>query len=152
MESPRVHRPSAALGVVIMLVAGACGTQSSPAPSVAPSTAPAASTAATAAASEPAASASAAAGIPQGGTLSIGWNGEIQWLDPALGYDVNSWPAERLMFEPLLGYDATTTTLHAVARRRDADGLGRRQGLHLQAPQRRELRQRGRQRAAGDDR
>ena len=50
--------------------------------------------------------------------------GKIEWLDPALGYDVTSWPAERLMFEQLLGYDEGTK-LVPVARRRDADDLGR---------------------------
>ena len=109
MQSTRDHRRVAAIGVVIMLVAGACGAQSSPAPSAAASppaeaSAPAASTAA----SEP-------AGIPQGGTLSVGFNGEIQWLDPAVGYDVNSWPAERLMFEPLLAYDKGTTLVPLLA-------------------------------------
>jgi ABC-type transport system substrate-binding protein len=59
--------------------------------------------------------ASEPAGIPQGGTLSIGWNGEIQWLDPALGYDVTSWPAERLVFEQLLGYDKGTTLIPLLA-------------------------------------
>jgi len=99
----------AAIGVVIMLVAGACGAQSSPAPS--------AEASAAAGASAPAAStgASEPAGIPQGGTLSIGWNGEIQWLDPALGYDVTSWPAERLMFEPLMAYDKGTTLVPLLA-------------------------------------
>ena len=117
MESTRVHRPSAALGVVIMLVAGACGTQSSPAPSVPSSATGSIPPAATAAGSAPAAStpASAPASIPQGGTLSIGWNGEIQWLDPALGYDVTSWPAERLMFEPLMAYDNGTTLVPLLA-------------------------------------
>ena len=120
MEPARVHRPSAALGVIIMLVAGACGTTSSPAPSVQPSvtgSAPAASAPAASepAASEPAASASSPASIPQGGTLSIGWNSEIQWLDPALGYDVTSWPAERLMFEPLMAYDSGTKLVPLLA-------------------------------------
>ena len=40
----------------------------------------------------------------------------------------------------------------AAPRRRDADRLGRRQGLHRQAPRRREVRERGRQRPARDDR
>ena len=59
--------------------------------------------------------AGAPATIPQGGTLSIGWNGEIQWLRPGLGYDVTSWPAERLMFEPLLGYDEGTKLVPLLA-------------------------------------
>jgi peptide/nickel transport system substrate-binding protein/oligopeptide transport system substrate-binding protein len=117
MQATPVHRPLAALGVVIALIAGACQAQT-PVPSVGASTGTVPSApAVTAGASEPAASvaASAPVSIPQGGTLSIGWNGEIQWLDPALGYDVTSWPAERLMFEPLLGYDNGTTLVPLLA-------------------------------------
>ena len=109
MESRRVT----ALGVALMLVAGACGASSSPAPSAEAT----AGASASAGESAPAASSGASepAAIPQGGTLSIGWNGEIQWLDPALGYDVTSWPAERLMFEQLLGYDKGTTLIPMLA-------------------------------------
>jgi ABC-type transport system substrate-binding protein len=82
-----------------LLVASAC----TPAASTAPS-GPAGSGGATAGASEPVAT----GGIPSGGTLSIGANGEIQWLDPALGYDTVSWPAERLVFESLLDYDSAS--------------------------------------------
>jgi ABC-type transport system substrate-binding protein len=104
----------AALGVIVVLAAGACNAQSaSQAPSVqASAPAGASAPAATTAASAPAPSTAA---IPQGGSLSIGWNGEIQWLDPALGYDVTSWPAERLMFEPLLAYDEGTNLVPLVA-------------------------------------
>ncbi|MEP6638357.1 MAG: ABC transporter substrate-binding protein, partial [Chloroflexota bacterium] len=63
----------------------------------------------------PSTAASQPASIPQGGNLSIGWNGEIQWLDPALGYDVTSWPAERLMFETLLAYDEGTKLVPLLA-------------------------------------
>ena len=113
MRSIRDHSPVAALGVAVMLVAGACQASSSPAPSAAaaseaPAGGGASAPAATTAASQPAAAA-------QGGTLSIGWNGEIQWLDPSLGYDVTSWPAERLMFEQLLGYDTGTTLVPLLA-------------------------------------
>ena len=115
MHPAKVQWRVAALGVVMALLAGACGSTSSPAPSVAASAG--ATTTTSAAPSEPAASVAASqpAGIPQGGTLSIGWNGEIQWLDPALGYDVTSWPAERLMFEPLLAYDQGTKLVPLLA-------------------------------------
>ena len=111
MQQTIHYRRLTALGVVLMLVAGACGASSSPAPSTGASAPPSvtgSAPAASSAASEPAA-------IPQGGTLSIGWNGEIQWLDPALGYDVTSWPAERLVFEQLLGYDKGTTLIPLLA-------------------------------------
>jgi ABC-type transport system substrate-binding protein len=113
MQSTRIPWRTSALGVVVILVASACGTASSPAPSGGASVAPAGSAPA---ASAPASSeASAPATIPQGGTLSIGWNAEIQWLDPAIGYDVTSWPAERLMFEALLDYDEGTNLVPLLA-------------------------------------
>ena len=87
---------------------------SSPAPSGGASVAPGASVPA-ASAPPRVERASAPATIPQGGTLSIGWNGEIQWLDPSLGYDVTSWPAERLMFEALLDYDEGTRLVPLLA-------------------------------------
>jgi len=105
---------SAAIGVVVVLVAAACQAQSN-APSTGPtSEASAPSTGGTSGAPSGSAAAQPST-IPQGGTLSIGWNGEIQWLDPALGYDVTSWPAERLVFEPLLAYDAGTTIVPLLA-------------------------------------
>jgi oligopeptide transport system substrate-binding protein len=39
-----------------------------------------------------------------GGTLSIGYLTDIQTLDPSQGYDVVSWPAERLLFDTLVSY------------------------------------------------
>jgi ABC-type transport system substrate-binding protein len=39
-----------------------------------------------------------------GGTLSIGYKSDIQTFDPSQGYDVVSWPAERLIFDTLLAY------------------------------------------------
>ena len=113
MRTTRIPWRTSALGVAVILVASACGASSSPAPSEGASVAPGASVPA---ASTPASSeASAPASIPQGGTLSIGWNGEIQWLDPSLGYDVTSWPAERLMFEALLDYDDGTRLVPLLA-------------------------------------
>ena len=115
MRSIQVYQRVTAMGVAIMLVASACQAQTPPAPSA--SGGVPGSAAATPGASAPAVSSvpSASTGIPQGGTLSIGWNGEIQWLDPALGYDVTSWPAERLMFEPLLAYDQGTNLVPLLA-------------------------------------
>jgi peptide/nickel transport system substrate-binding protein/oligopeptide transport system substrate-binding protein len=105
---------SAAIGVVVVLVAAACQAQSN-APSTGP-TAEASAPSTGGASGAPSESAAAQPStIPQGGTLSIGWNGEIQWLDPALGYDVTSWPAERLVFEPLLAYDSGTTIIPLLA-------------------------------------
>jgi ABC-type transport system substrate-binding protein len=59
--------------------------------------------------------ASAPGTIPQGGTISIAFQSDIQYFDPAKGYDVVSWPAERLVFEPLLAYDAGTQLVPLLA-------------------------------------
>jgi peptide/nickel transport system substrate-binding protein len=61
-----------------------------------------------------------------GGMLSIAYQGDIQYLDPQLAYDVVSQPASRLMFEPLLGYDAGTKVVPLLAQAMPAvtaDGL-----------------------------
>jgi peptide/nickel transport system substrate-binding protein len=100
---------AAALATILALLAGACQAESS-SPSAGESTAPEASGA-------PAESTAPqeSTGIPQGGNLSIGFNSEIQWLDPSQGYDVVSWPAERLIFETLLGYDTGTQIVPLLA-------------------------------------
>jgi peptide/nickel transport system substrate-binding protein len=49
------------------------------------------------------------------GTLSIAFLSDVQTLDPAQGYDVVSWPAERLIFETLLGYDAEANIVPVLA-------------------------------------
>ena len=91
------------------LVVGACSPTASPASSATtPASSPGASTP-----TESAPGSSVAA--VQGGTMSIGWNGDIQYFDPAKGYDVTSWPAERLIFEPLLGYDSGTKLVPLLA-------------------------------------
>lgn len=46
--------------------------------------------------------------VTQGGTLSIGYLSDIQTFDPSQGYDVVSWPAERLIFDTLVSYGAGT--------------------------------------------
>ena len=107
MATTAIPRRVNALLAAAVLVGAACTPAASSVPSGPAGTGPAATGAAP----------TATAGIPTGGTLSIGANGEIQWLDPALGYDTVSWPAERLMFESLLDYDASSklTPLLAAA-------------------------------------
>jgi len=95
MHSARSSGRASTLAVAVVLLASAC----TPAASTAP-TSPAGTTGPVTTEGP-----GGTPGIPSGGTLSIGWNGEIQWLDPAVGYDVTSWPAERLVFEGLLDYD-----------------------------------------------
>lgn len=51
----------------------------------------------------------------QGGTLSIAWDSGIDRLDPALGYDWISWPAERLLYDTLITYDEGTTLIPHLA-------------------------------------
>jgi len=105
MHSARTSGRAFTLAVAAVLLASAC----TPAASTVPSSPTGTGGPAT---SEGPAS---TAGIPSGGTLSIGWNGEIQWLDPAVGYDVTSWPAERLVFEGLLDYDDTVNLVPLLA-------------------------------------
>ncbi len=50
-----------------------------------------------------------------GGTLSIGFEGDIFSLDPSQGYDVISWPAERLIFETLITYGDGVELVPALA-------------------------------------
>jgi ABC-type transport system substrate-binding protein len=116
MATMAIPRRLVALLATAVLVGAAC----TPAASTAPS-GPGASGPASTGSTEP----TATAGIPSGGTLSIGANGEIQWLDPALGYDTVSWPAERLIFESLLDYDSSsklTPLLAAAMPTASADG------------------------------
>lgn len=102
----RAGRWLAAL-LAVGLVVGACSPAASTAPSTGGSAVPSAS------ASETTASESAAAAT--GGTLSISFASDIQYFDPAKGYDVVSWPAERLVFEQLLGYDNGTKLVPMLA-------------------------------------
>ncbi len=53
-------------------------------------------------------------GAPSG-TLTITFDSEVDSLDPALGYDFVSWPAERLIYETLVTYDEGTTLVPLLA-------------------------------------
>jgi ABC-type transport system substrate-binding protein len=92
----------------LVLVVGAC------APSAQQSASPAGSTAAspTAAASAQPTPATTPSG---GGTLSIAVSSDIKTLDPAIGYDTNALPAQRLIFESLVDYDDKTTLVPGLA-------------------------------------
>lgn len=50
-----------------------------------------------------------------GGTLAIGWEADIQSMDPAIAYDYVSIPAVHLVFESLVGYDDGTTLVPLLA-------------------------------------
>ncbi len=115
MASPTRSGRWLAVSVTVGLVIGACSPAASPSPSTAAS-APATGNGPSAA---PPSEAPPSSAPTQGGILSIGWNSDIQYFDPAKAYDVVSWPAERLIFEPLLGYESTTTKLVPLL----ADGM-----------------------------
>src|SRR5438093_658678 len=102
-------RGGSGAAVVVALIVSACSTTTSSQPpaSAAPAT-PGGST-------SEAPSSPAASTIPQGGTLSIAWASDIQYFDPAKGYDVVSWPAERMMFETLVTYDSGTKLVPLLA-------------------------------------
>lgn len=86
---PRPNRSPLAIGLIsLSLVVAACGGQT-------------------------AQSASDADGA--GGTISIGFEGDIASLDPSQGYDSISWPAERLIFETLVTYGDSTELVAGLA-------------------------------------
>src|ERR1035437_4618454 len=50
-----------------------------------------------------------------GGVLTQGFKDDLATLDPAIGYDWNNWPAEKMVFDGLLDYDQGTTLLPRIA-------------------------------------
>src|SRR5437867_1039722 len=64
----------------------------------------------------PAAGTGAPAGTPQpGGTMSVAYQNDIATLDPAIGYDWNNWPMEKMVFDALMDYDQGTTLVPQLA-------------------------------------
>ena len=57
----------------------------------------------------PPAQARGAAGPTQGGILTQGFKDDLATLDPAIGYDWDNWPAEKMVFDGLLDYTEGTT-------------------------------------------
>jgi ABC-type transport system substrate-binding protein len=117
-------RPLAVLATVGLLVT-ACGGTATPAPTSPPAATPGASVAVPSAsvAASPSAQAST---IPQGGTLSIAYQSDLQHLDPAVMYDTVGIAAVRLMFEAPLTYDTGTKLIPMLATEMptvSADGL-----------------------------
>jgi len=115
MSLPRLARSRSALLAVLVVVVAACSgatsptpAASGPAPSAAQSTVP------------------STAPSDQGGKLSVGLSSDVFTLDPAIGYDVYSWPAERLLYDTLVTYDGGTTIVPSLAAEMptiSADGL-----------------------------
>jgi len=90
------------LGALLLALLAACG--SAPATTEAP----------------PAATAGGATnggtGAPQkGGTMSVAYQNDIATLDPAIGYDWNNWPMEKMVFDALMDYDKGTTLVPQLA-------------------------------------
>lgn len=107
------ERPARSLSIVLIamlaLVASACGggtASSAPGASTETSAAPPAESVA------PSAEPSAAAG---GGVVTIAFESDIQYFDPALAYDTVSAAAQRLLFDQLVHYDEGTGLIPGVA-------------------------------------
>src|SRR3990172_12635523 len=115
MSPPRLARSRSALLAVLVVVVAACSGATSPTP--------AASGPPPSAAQSPVPS---TAPSDQGGKLSVGLSSDVFTLDPAIGYDVYSWPAERLLYDTLVTYDGGTTIVPSLAAEMptiSADGL-----------------------------
>ena len=92
--------PYQAVALTLSLLLVACGNQGTATPTAEPESS----------GTEPDASA------PQGGgTISVGWEADIQSMDPAIAYDYVSIPAVHYVFETLIGYDNGTTLVPLLA-------------------------------------
>ena len=118
-------RPLAVLATVGLLVS-ACSGSATPAPASAPASTPATSVAVPSASVAVASPSAGASKIPQGGTLTIAYQSDLQHLDPAVMYDTVGIAAVRLMFEAPLTYDSGTKLMPMLATEMptvSADGL-----------------------------
>ena len=59
-----------------------------------------------------------AAGAPQpGGSMTVAYQNDIATLDPAIGYDWNNWPMEKMVFDALMDYaDLAKWGKHGLSR------------------------------------
>jgi peptide/nickel transport system substrate-binding protein/oligopeptide transport system substrate-binding protein len=104
-----------AVVAIAALVANACGSSATAAPSQAAGASAPASGAPAAASVTPAASSAASAAAGPSGTLSIAYRSDVQSFDPAIAYDVVSWPIMILIFDRLLTFDANAKILPELA-------------------------------------
>jgi ABC-type transport system substrate-binding protein len=51
------------------------------------------------------------------GVITQGFQNDLATMDPAIGYDYNNWPAEKMVFDGLLDYDEGTNLLPRLAAR-----------------------------------
>ena len=54
---------------------------------------------------------SAFAAPQQGGSITVSYKDDVTTLDPAVGYDYQNWPMEKMVFDALLDYTSGGTTL-----------------------------------------
>src|SRR5436305_3014837 len=59
-----------------------------------------------------------------GGVLTQGFKNDLATLDPAIGYDYNNWPAEKMVFDGLLDYNDGTSIEPRLASRMPAISNG----------------------------
>ena len=109
MVERRARSLALTLTATLAIVVGACG--GTPA-SVAPSEGGGAASPAASTASQPAPSTEPSGA---GGTVSIGFESDIQYFDPALAYDTVSSAAQRLLFDQLVMYDEGTGLIPGLA-------------------------------------
>ena len=64
---------------------------------------------------------------PRGGTITVSYKDDVTTLDPAVGYDYQNWPMEKMIFDALLDYQPGTTTLvpRLAAKMPDVSGDGK---------------------------
>ena len=65
--------------------------------------------------------------------MTVTYKDDVSTLDPAIGYDWQNWSMIKSLFDGLMDYEPGTTTLDAGPGG-ELHHLGRRHGLHLQAP------------------
>ena len=97
----------AIIGVIVMVASACAGVPASAVPSAA--------TAAPPAATDDAPTVEPSAPATGGGVVSIAFESDIQYFDPALVYDTVSAAAERLLFDQLVMYDEGTGLVPGLA-------------------------------------
>ncbi|HEX9440209.1 MAG TPA: ABC transporter substrate-binding protein [Roseiflexaceae bacterium] len=103
------------LGALLLALLAACG--GAPATTQEPGAAtPAAGGAGGAATPATSGATGGGTGTPQkGGTMSVAYQNDIATLDPAIGYDWNNWPMEKMVFDALMDYDKDVKLIPQLA-------------------------------------
>src|SRR6185369_12757983 len=78
-----------------------------------------------------AAACSRAPTAPPAGVLRTASSTDVPTLDPAIGYDTESWRFEQMLFSTLLDYDDEARLVPEVAERWEVDPSGRIYTFHL---------------------